>query len=393
VKSVSKSLAFVLVATLIFTSIIPTTYAVEIAEQPYHADVYNDNINYNNAAPMSEPSEPIEPSPPNYTQNPFIHFSVVDDIAEYTTPDEYVDAETAFAHSYGQDTPTDSAMYAGIANVMKFANRDLAYLFSLALTLAYSTTDYYVDAATQFVYINDLIISTALQQHIEAAHALAYANEQLALFAAAAEAAPNHIVRMVFDANNVASAERAAAMAIGSLGLFDHAFTLPDKLVVKSLPFALTSTIAIAPSVPVPVTTRLDFIKNVFGHRISHIHVEEPAQFPDISDDDAHIVSIAVYQGLANGHADGMFRPDEILTVEQAVAMVIKYLDLRDHSLALPDNIPEGQFVAEWIRPYLKWAMVYSPELLQLFEIGIPASPDVIKVLEEIIVIHGQPMH
>lgn|GEM_PF-4809646 len=138
--------------------------------------------------------------------------------------------------------------------------------------------------------------------------------------------------------------------------------------------------------------SRLDFIKEVFGTIVMNQDEAIDIVFPDIEEHDAAIVAAAVRAGIANGHDDGLFRPDEIITVEQAVAMVIKHLDLRDHALALPDELLEGEDIPFWITPYLKWAIVYSEDLLQLFEIGAPATPELIDVLKNIILVYKQPV-
>ena len=136
--------------------------------------------------------------------------------------------------------------------------------------------------------------------------------------------------------------------------------------------------------------TRLDFIKEVFGHIVMEQDGNTVYEFPDVGEYDAPIVAAAVRAGIANGHDDGMFRPDEIITVEQAVAMVIKYLKLRDHALQLPDELLEGLDLPFWITPYLKWAMTYSEELMEHFEIGAPASPELVEVLQDIIRSHNR---
>jgi len=167
------------------------------------------------------------------------------------------------------------------------------------------------------------------------------------------------------------------------------------KLLIRGLALALAAIIMVASGMPVyaaDTVTRLDFIKTVFRNIVFEQEVEIEIDFPDISEEDAPVVAAAVAAGIANGHDDGLFRPDEITTVEQAVAMVIKFLDLRDHALTLPDNIPEDQYVAPWIRPYLKWAMAYSDELLEHFEIGTPVTPEAIEVLKRIIVKHREPL-
>ena len=167
------------------------------------------------------------------------------------------------------------------------------------------------------------------------------------------------------------------------------------KSLNRGLAFALAAVILAASGMPVyaaDTVTRLDFIKTVFGRIVSEQYVDTTIEFADVSEEDAPIVAAAVAAGIANGHDDGLFRPDDVTTVEQAVAMVIKFLDLRDHALTLPDNIPEDRYVAPWIRPYLQWAMVYSDELLEHFEIGAPATPELIDILKQIIVKHREPL-
>lgn len=139
--------------------------------------------------------------------------------------------------------------------------------------------------------------------------------------------------------------------------------------------------------------TRLDFILEMFGRIVTGGEQYAYSEFPDVDDRYASVVAAAVRLGIANGHADGLFRPDDIVTVEQAVAMVIKFLGLRDHALTLPDELlSDHDYIPFWITPYLKWARVYSPQLAELFEIGAPASHDVVNALKVILHMHHQPV-
>ena len=163
----------------------------------------------------------------------------------------------------------------------------------------------------------------------------------------------------------------------------------------KAIALAL-ALILCTPAAPVLASeegtfTRLGFIKYVFGNVVLGQEEEVEVTFPDIEKEDMHVVAAAVRAKIANGHDDGYFRPDEVITSEQAVAMVIKYLGLRDHALSLPDELLEGQDIPFWITPYLKWSMTYSEDLMLHFEVGAPASPELVEELMKIIKVYKQP--
>ena len=164
------------------------------------------------------------------------------------------------------------------------------------------------------------------------------------------------------------------------------------KVIVSTLGSMLILWASAVPVLAADTFTRLDFIKDVFGRIVLGQEEAIDVKFPDVEEHDAPVVAASVRAGIANGHDDGMFRPYEIITVEQAVAMVIKFLDLRDHALSLPDELLEGADIPFWITPYLKWAMTYSEELVQHFEIGASASAELIEVLKGIIQVHMQPI-
>ena len=165
-----------------------------------------------------------------------------------------------------------------------------------------------------------------------------------------------------------------------------------SKVIVSALTFVMLVSTSAQPVLAADTYTRLDFIKEVFGRIVVGTEDAYYSEFPDVHEDDAPVVAAAVRNGIANGHDDGLFRPDDIITVEQSVAMVIKFLNLRDHALSLPDELLEGASIPFWITPYLKWARAYSPELDELFEIGAPTTPQLITVLKNIIQVHHQPV-
>ena len=164
------------------------------------------------------------------------------------------------------------------------------------------------------------------------------------------------------------------------------------KVAVSVMASMLILSVLAVPVFAADTFTRIDFIKDVFGHIVLGQDETAGVEFPDVEEHDAPVVAASVKAGIANGYDDGMFRPYEIITVEQAVAMVVKFMDLRDHALSLPDELLEGVDIPFWITPYLKWAMTYSEELVQHFEIGAPASAELIEVLKGIIEIHMQPI-
>ena len=130
--------------------------------------------------------------------------------------------------------------------------------------------------------------------------------------------------------------------------------------------------------------TRLEFIADIFGDIIAG-YEGTYTTFSDVSEEHAAIVAAAVHFKIANGHDDGTFGPHEIITSEQAVAMSVKFLGLRDHALALSDEFLYGQDLPFWITPYYKWIAAYHEELMPLFTVGAPASAELIEMLREII--------
>ena len=133
--------------------------------------------------------------------------------------------------------------------------------------------------------------------------------------------------------------------------------------------------------------SRLEFISDVFREVISDYN-GSIAHFPDVSADYAHIVAAAVHFRIANGHDDGTFRPHDIVTSEQAVAMTVKYLGQRDHALSLPVEALDGLDLPFWITPYYKWMRTYHSEYMPLFIIGSPASAELVEMLRDIVNSH-----
>jgi len=137
--------------------------------------------------------------------------------------------------------------------------------------------------------------------------------------------------------------------------------------------------------VPAEMFTRMEFIRELFSHVVMDNGMASVTQFSDVSAFDAPVVIAAVEAGIANGFEDGTFRPYDIVTAEEAIAMVIKFLGLRDEALELMYVLPQGQYIPMWIRPYLAWAMVHEQELLPFFEGGEPASRELVELLRRMI--------
>jgi len=146
------------------------------------------------------------------------------------------------------------------------------------------------------------------------------------------------------------------------------------------LTFALTTS-AFAAEGP----TRLEFVSEMFGHIMLDQDSSLSEIFADIDEQGTDVVAAAVTAGIINGYDDGTFRPHEVITAEQAIVMVARFLGADEQVSRLAFEAPEGANISDWARPYFAWAAEHSEELARHFDATVLVSEELMGMLEGMI--------
>lgn len=103
--------------------------------------------------------------------------------------------------------------------------------------------------------------------------------------------------------------------------------------------------------------TRAEFVKLVntyFGFNTKGI-----SEFKDINQNNWYYddVCIAIRAGYINGYEDNTFRPDNIITREEAAKIIISIKNQQDNNYDKINTFPDNNLVSNWAKPYVEGAI------------------------------------
>ena len=103
--------------------------------------------------------------------------------------------------------------------------------------------------------------------------------------------------------------------------------------------------------------TRAEFVKLVnkyFGFNDKGI-----SNFKDINQKNWYYndVCIAIQAGYINGYEDNTFRPDNLITREEAAKIIVSIKNQQDNTYDKLDNFPDKHLVSNWAKPYVEGAI------------------------------------
>lgn len=103
--------------------------------------------------------------------------------------------------------------------------------------------------------------------------------------------------------------------------------------------------------------TRAEFVKLVntyFGFSRKGV-----SEFKDVNQGSWYYddICIAINSGYINGYGDNTFRPDNIITREEAAKIIISIKNQEDNSYNKLNTFPDKNLVSDWAKPYVEGAI------------------------------------
>lgn len=115
----------------------------------------------------------------------------------------------------------------------------------------------------------------------------------------------------------------------------------------------------------------------------------DPAKCPfrDVAQDNAHIEAITWAQenGYLGGYGDGLFGPEDRMTIEQAMAMIYRFFSCPAADRSVLNRYEDGDQVSAWARDAVAWTIANG-----VFRPDQTISPQAAITVEELAACLGQ---